>query len=99
LPEQPDPPSQKNAGEISLLGEDVSMPLKECFGQLANMNVTYNNSTKKHFLRIDEVKLKNDCDHCELFTKCMFVKHNEIFKELLRMLDESGVSDSRPKLR
>ncbi|HJP34980.1 MAG TPA: hypothetical protein QF901_03250 [Gammaproteobacteria bacterium] len=73
------------------------MALKECFGQLANLSINYSNSTKKHFLRIDEEKLK-ECDRCELFTKCMFLRHNEIFKEMLRMLDESGITDSRPRI-
>ena len=61
------------------------------------MSVRYNNSTKKHFLRTDEEKLK-ECDTCNLFNKCMFVKYNEIMAEMLRLIDDSGVKDSRPRI-
>ncbi len=73
------------------------MSIKECFGQLANMKIAYNNSTRKHFLRIDEEKLK-ECDTCSLFNKCMFLRYNEVMKEMLRIIDETGDSDSRPRL-
>ena len=73
------------------------MPLKECFGQLANMTIRFNNSTKMHYLRKDDEKLK-ECDQCNLFNKCMFVKYNEMFEELIRLIDNTGVTDSRPKL-
>jgi len=71
--------------------------MKECFGDLANITVRFNNSTKKHFLRVDEEKLK-ECDRCPLFTKCMFLRYNEIFKELIRLIDDSGVHDTRPRI-
>ena len=71
--------------------------MKECFGQLANTTIRYNNSTKKHYLRVDEEKLK-ECDQCPLFTKCMFLRYNEIFQELLRLVDQSGAGDSRPRI-
>ena len=32
------------------------MPLKECFGQLANMTIRFNNSTKMYCLRKDDKK-------------------------------------------
>ena len=70
---------------------------KECFGELANMRVTYNNSTQKHFLRVDEEKLK-ECDKCSLFNKCMFLRYNEIMQEMLRLLDDAGATDSRPRI-
>ena len=73
------------------------MPLKECFGQLANMTIRFNNSTKMHYLRKDEEKLK-ECDQCNLFNKCMFVKYNEMFDELIRLIDENGATDSRPRI-
>lgn len=73
------------------------MTTKECFGELANMTVRYNNSTKKHYLRVDDKKLK-ECDQCPLFTKCMFVRNNEIIQELLRLIDESEATDSRPRI-
>lgn len=73
------------------------MPLKECFGQLANMTIRFNNSTKMHYLRKDNEKLK-ECDQCNLFNKCMFVKYNEMFEELIRLVDNAGVTDSRPKI-
>ncbi len=73
------------------------MPLKECFGQLANMTIRFNNSTKMHYLRKDDEKLK-ECDQCNLFNKCMFVKYNEMFEELIRLVDNTGTTDSRPKL-
>ena len=73
------------------------MPIKECFGQLANMKVTYNNSTRKHYLRVDEEKLK-ECDQCNLFNKCMFVRYNEVMQEMLRLIDNAGAADGKPKL-
>ena len=73
------------------------MPPKECFGQLANMTIRFNNSTKMHYLRTDNEKLK-ECDQCNLFNKCMFVKYNEMFEELIRLVDNTGTTDARPKL-
>ena len=73
------------------------MAMKECFGQLANMTIHFNNGSKKHFLRVDDEKLK-ECDKCPLFNKCMFLKYNELLRETLRLLDEAGVRDSRPKI-
>ena len=60
--------------------------MKECFGQLANMKIVYNNSTRKHYLRVDDEKLK-ECDRCPLFSKCMFLRYNEIMKEMLDLLN------------
>lgn len=71
------------------------MAVKECFGQLANMRIRYNNSTQKHFLRRDDEKLK-ECDKCSLFNKCMFLKYNELLQEMLRMIDEGG--NARPRM-
>ena len=73
------------------------MEMKECFGQLGNTTIHYNNRTQRHFLRVDEEKMK-ECDECPLFMKCMFLRHNELMRELLRMIDDSGMVDSRPKL-
>ena len=64
------------------------MATKECFGQLANMKIAYNNSTRKHYLRVDDEKLK-ECDTCPLFTKCMFLRYNELMKQLLELADDS----------
>ena len=72
------------------------MPKKECFGELGNMVVRFNNSTQKHYLRTDDEKLK-ECDRCSLFTKCMFLRYNDMFRELLRMVDDDG-KDSRPRI-
>jgi hypothetical protein len=74
------------------------MPPKECFGQLAHMTIRFNNSTRKHYLRVDDQKLK-ECDQCNLFNKCMFLKYNELIRELLRIVNDSGVEDSRPRIR
>lgn len=71
--------------------------IKECFGQLANVTVRMNPSTRKHFLRVDDEKLK-ECDKCPLFAKCMFLRYNEIFQEVFRLLDDAGISDSRPRI-
>ncbi len=73
------------------------MAMKECFGQLANMTIRHNNSTHKHYLRIDEEKLK-ECDQCPLFTKCMFLRQNDVIRELLRLIDDAGVQDTRPRI-
>lgn len=70
---------------------------KECFGQLANMRVRFRDHSKQHYLYVDSEKLK-ECDRCPLFAKCMFLRYNEIFKELIRLLDESGAHDGKPKL-
>lgn len=64
------------------------MKLKECFGQLGHLKITYNNSTRKHYLRVDDEKLK-ECDQCPLFNKCMFLKYNEVLREMIDMLDEA----------
>lgn len=66
-------------------------PVKECFGQLANMSIRFRNQSQAHYLRIDEEKLK-ECDSCNLFTKCMFLKYNDVIRDLLKKIDdlESG---------
>lgn len=69
--------------------------MKECFGQLANLKITRNNSTQRHYLRTDEEKLK-ECDTCNLFNKCMFLKYNDIIKELLEIIDD-GSDGAKPK--
>jgi len=73
------------------------MAPKECFGQLANIKIARNNSTRKHYLRVDDEKLK-ECDQCSLFNKCMFLRYNELIKELLEKIDEAGSGDSRQRL-
>lgn len=72
------------------------MTVKECFGQLANMRITYNNSTRRHYLRVDDEKLK-ECDRCPLFNKCMFLRYNEIMRDMLSMLDDQGATE-KPRL-
>lgn len=67
------------------------MVTKECFGQLANVTIRLNNSTRKHFLRYDEEKLK-ECDQCPLFAKCMFLKYNDVFKRMLELIDDSATN-------
>ncbi len=72
--------------------------MKECFGQLANISIRYRDNSKQHFFRMDEEKLK-ECDSCNLFTKCMFIKYNEMFKEMLQMIDaQAGGQSTRNKL-
>jgi hypothetical protein len=73
------------------------MALKECFGQLANLAITYNNSTQKHYLRQDDVKLR-ECDGCNLFNKCMFLKYNKLMKEMLEIIDEGPNNDRAKRL-
>ena len=67
-------------------------PVKECFGQLANMTIRFRDHSKQHYLRIDEEKLK-ECDGCNLFTKCMFLKYNDIIKDLLKQIDAKASAD------
>ena len=71
---------------------------KECFGQLANMRVKYRDQSKQHYLHVDSDKLK-ECDRCPLFTKCMFLRYNDLFKELLDLVDNPGGSRVRSTLR
>ena len=73
------------------------MMMKECFGQLANIKIAYNNSTRKHYLRVDDEKLK-ECDQCPLFNKCMFLRYNELMKEMLELIDAPGGSEQRTRL-
>ena len=68
--------------------------MKECFGQLANMSVRYRNQSQAHYLRIDEEKLK-ECDSCKLFTKCMFLKYNDVIRELLKKIDDMESSKAQ----
>lgn len=72
------------------------MAMKECFGQLANMRIIYNNSTRRHYLRVDDEKLK-ECDRCPLFNKCMFLRYNEVMRDMLSMLDDQGPTE-KPRL-
>jgi hypothetical protein len=62
------------------------MPVKECFGQCANMTIKFRDHSKQHYLRVDEEKLK-ECDTCNLFNKCMFLRYNELIKDMLKLLD------------
>ena len=64
----------------------AQQPMKECFGQLANMTIRFRDHSKQHYLRVDEEKMK-ECDTCHLFTKCMFLRHNELMREMLKMID------------
>lgn len=73
------------------------MPSKECFGQLANISIRYRDASKQHYLRVDDEKLK-ECDQCALFGKCMFLRYNDLIKELLRLVDATNPQDSRPRL-
>lgn len=70
--------------------------VKECFGRCANMTIRFRDHSKQHFLRIDEEKLK-ECDRCPLFNKCMFLRYNDLIKELLQMIDKAG-GDGQPRL-
>ncbi|GEM_PF-1258185 len=72
--------------------------MKECFGQLGNMSITFRNASKQHFLREDEEKLK-ECNTCPLFVKCMFLKYNELIRDLLRLIDSASPQDTKPRLR
>lgn len=58
------------------------------------MKIAFNNSTRKHYLRVDEEKLK-ECDQCSLFNKCMFIRYNELMQEMLKIIDEKGNTDQR----
>ena len=73
------------------------MALKECFGQLANLSISFNNSTQKHYLRQDDVKLR-ECDECSLFNICMFLRYNALMKEMLEIIDENVGSDKTRRL-
>lgn len=73
------------------------MAAKECFGQLANLKITLNNSTKRHYLRQDDEKLK-ECDTCNLFTKCMFLKYNDIIREVLEIADAAAEQNQPRRL-
>ena len=73
------------------------MATKECFGELANMKIAYNNSTKKHYLRTDDEKLR-ECDSCNLFTKCMFLRYNELMKEMLELVNDATTQGKAKRL-
>ena len=73
-------------------------PLKECFGQCANMTIKFRDHSKQHYLRIDEEKLK-ECDQCNLFTKCMFLRYNEMIRELLKLVDAKASADPSGNVR
>ena len=72
--------------------------LNECFGQCANMTIKFRDHSKQHYLRIDEEKLK-ECDQCHLFTKCMFLRYNELIRELLKLLDGKASADPSSNVR
>jgi hypothetical protein len=73
------------------------MALKECFGQLANLTIAFNNSTRRHYLRQDDVKLR-ECDSCNLFNKCMFLKYNTLMKEMLEIIDQKEDGEKARRL-
>lgn len=60
---------------------------KECFGELANMSVRYRAQGQNYYLYVDKEKLK-ECDQCPYFSKCMFLKYNDMFSELIKLLNE-----------
>ncbi len=60
---------------------------KECFGELANMALRFRAQSQNYFLFVDDQKLK-ECDQCQYFNKCMFVKYNELFGEMVKLLNE-----------
>jgi hypothetical protein len=70
--------------------------MKECFGQLANMHVKYRDMSRQHFLAVDEEKLK-ECDTCHLFTKCMFMKNNDLIRDLLKRIDDLSSNQTRSR--
>ena len=70
--------------------------IKECFGRCANMTIRFRDHSKQHYLRIDEEKLK-ECDRCPLFNKCMFLRYNELIKEMLQFID-STAGEGRSRL-
>ncbi|MCC6488864.1 MAG: hypothetical protein IT364_15300 [Candidatus Hydrogenedentes bacterium] len=72
-------------------------PMKECFGQLANMSIRIRDHSKQHYLRVDEEKMK-ECDTCHLFTKCMFLKHNDLMREMLKMIDANRSPESMTRI-
>ena len=72
--------------------------MKECFGQLANMSISFRSTSKQHYLRVDEDKYK-ECDTCPLLVKCMFLKYNELIRDLLRLVDSANPQDTKPRLR
>ena len=74
------------------------MPVKECFGQLANISIRFRDALKQHYLRVDDEKLK-ECDQCPLFAKCMFLRYNELFRELLKKIDENASKTGAGPLR
>lgn len=71
--------------------------MKECFGQLANMTIRYRGASKQHYLRVDDEKLK-ECDTCHLFAKCMFLRHNEIIRELIQLIDAAEGQTPRKRI-
>ena len=70
---------------------------KECFGQLANIRVRFRDHSKQHYLYVDQEKLK-ECDRCPLFAKCMFLRYNDLFKDVLQLLDEQSAQLTRGRL-
>jgi hypothetical protein len=87
LPEQE---RRISRGKTARQGGNDTMPeMKECFGQCANMRIGFRDHSKQHYFRVDEEKLK-ECDTCHLFTKCMFLRYNEVIKDLLQIINEQA---------
>ncbi len=76
------------------MAEMKKTEMKECFGQLANMSIGYRDHTKQYYLKMDQEKLK-ECDTCHLFTKCMFLKHGELFRGLLDIINKQSGGEGR----
>ncbi|HRI89384.1 MAG TPA: hypothetical protein PLJ47_08180 [Candidatus Hydrogenedentes bacterium] len=73
-------------------------PIKECFGQCGNVTIKFRDHSKQHYLRVDEEKLK-ECDTCNLFSKCMFLRYNELIREVLKLVDGKASANATGNTR
>lgn len=72
------------------------MATKDCFCECGNVAIRYRAQMKEHYLYVDEDKLR-ECGVCPLFAKCMFMRYNELIREMLKLIDHPG-SDPRPRI-
>ena len=69
---------------------------KPCFGHCGNLAIRYRDVAKEHYVFLDSEKMK-ECAGCNLFAGCTFQTYNDLFKDLVRLVDSKG-RDRRPRI-
>ncbi len=74
------------------------MPTPEmegCICDSADMSIRYRAQTGKHYLYVNPEKMKL-WEKCPTYPACMFLRYNELFRQLIEFMDEG--KDTRPRI-